>query len=1147
MSWSNFSFDIFTPALSGTLTTQYLVIDQLSVNNVIGTCNTNCQCDPDPPICSKDGNPLCIPTFENTCGSGRTLFSSSNETPVRLSYSDNGCPKCCSGGVCKAQSNYASCQITQDQYCGNFNGKSTCTLGTYAIGNCKDQNCLYGTNWSQATGSTPSSIPTGSVPIPSSISGWVICEYLFDYSSLWQATFNQLGNFVQDIISGKTSPSAPNGIDKSVRPRVGDANLVYGCIYEFYNRLFNTGYYASNPTMNPLQDTDFISDGFSDTLFDIVQNLENLIYVNSNTPSSLDTSIRSSLIPPKPIQNGDSYQLSVQLSYSQYQEYLASGNPNGYIQNCINSFLKDSQGQMTQNNINIPINPLVFTNASVTSFSAIQLQDLNGNPAYSYKTGIDPTTFTSANYPNYIFATAQVIVTIESWSPMLLIYCVNILPTITFSPTACSQIAVQVNTIPLKCYDTCSSEGGGSCLQYIEKFCSINYQPPSQFSSALVDDSLFSLNASDCLCYNSYLTPAGQGFQQGVPASMCFDSHCTTQFRSLFGLNDQNCPQYCEQVYDWYNGQGQNKSRRPDFLDQIRFGQLCGEVPTMEPDQFNASVLITGIITTILGGLLTFSISKHLNHSSTKTGVLVIISIIILGFLTGFFSRDLAGISKGCSGDAPPYKFVCQSRITQIDLPNQFCNFQEACECIGKAGDCPGGCTCASTVCLPPSGQRPYTTVKKRRPNPVMITLGCIIGVIMPGILIYLHEDYHWPISKGKFSMIMIVLGLICIGYTIYNALKKYDDIVFDGACSGTGPPATGCNPPCPTGYQCNNITNQCDCIKNPCNNRQCGWDGCGNPCGGDGNCPTGYSCKEGNCVGQSSFEIGYTDSKGITYNLGVMVNSGGTISPETLFLYPTQQILANPNGFYTNWTYNPETYILYMTPSAVTNQEVYALTSNAPLQRICDPYPTTQNPGTNPNMSNTSDYPMYVDVYVPGSLKDRFERWDIHTDGRICDLACQDNTQGLPRCIGAYALQDTNGNPLSSILSITTTSPWNLECATFTFNPEPPPGVFSSTPSCNSVLVCNDRTGVTAGCPQISTTTGNGSGTAHVVNCSGLKVISQPNPNIGSVENQIGLNICGVSPYNQQYQDGCCTYIGDACFDTAMNTWCNQLAFPYQ
>lgn len=1140
MSWSNFSFDIFTPSISGTLTTQTLQIDNLSKNSAIGTCNTACQCDPDPPICFKNGTPLCIPTFQNTCGSGITMIATSNETPVFLSYSDNGCPHCCSAGVCKDQSHFASCQTTQNQYCGNLNGKTTCTLGEYGIGNCPGGMCSStgpNLNWSPSPGVLPTN---------SNMPGWIICEYSYDFSSFWQATYNQFSYFVLDIISQKSSPGAPSGMDKSVLTRIRDSNLVYACIYDFYNRLFNTGYYFNNPAMNPLNTIDFISSGFVSTVSDIVQTLENYIFINQSIPPSLDQSIRNSLIPPQAIQNGDSYSLSIQLSYSQYQQYLASGNPNGYLENCINAFLKDSQGKMTNNGINIPIAPLVLTNATVVSISAIQLVDSNGNPLYSYKTNIKPADFTVSNYSGYIFATAQIIANIENWSPMLLIYCINTLSTISFSPNTCALIATQINTIPSKCYDTCSSSGS-SCLDYIEKFCSINYQIPSQFNQGLADNSLLSLNDPDCLCYNSYLTPAGQGFQQGVPASMCFDTHCSDSFRAKLGITDQQCPQYCDEVWDWYNGSGQDKSRRPDFLDQTRYAQLCGKMPTMQPAQINSSILVTGIITTILGGLLTFSIAKHSKLSSMKTFLFIVLIILILGSLTAFFSRDLAGISKGCSGDKAPYKFICESRITKINLPNQFCNFQEACECVGRTGDCPNGCQCASTVCLPSSGKRPYTTIRKTRPNPILITLGCIVGIILPSILIYLHEDYHWPISKTKFSIIMILIGIACLGYTAYSATRKFEELVFDGPCSGTGPmpSPTGCNPPCPTGYVCNPNNNQCDCIENPCNNRQCGFDGCGNPCppGGSGLCPNGYACREGQCVSPASFEIGYTDSKGITYNLGVMVNSSGLISPQTLFLYPTQQILANPNGFYTNWTYDPSSNILYLTPNNETGQNIYALTTMAPSNSICDPYPNTNNPG-NWIRTSTADYPMYVDLYEKGSS--RFERWEIHTDGKICDTSCKDNN-GNNRCIASYSLLDTNGNPIPNILSPVTSSPWNLECSIFTFEPNPPAGVFYNTPSCDSVLVCNDRTGNEDGCPQITVTTGNNKGPVTSIGCTGLQLKSQPNPLWGPIQNEEGVGVCGVTPFNQQYQQGCCAYIGDACFSNNMNTWCNQLAFPYQ
>ena len=1099
MSWSNFTYDAYTPSLTGRVTSGALPIitsPATSIGNCEGSCVKESGNRCPAPVCD------CVPAFPNMCPTGSGLVYTSNLAITQSGTTSDGCQECCvvSPGdpdpVCFAPKR-ATCTQTQEQTCGTLQ-PSVCTLGSQGIGICAE-NCTYGTDWDVISPAT----------------GWVDCSYMYNFQNFFNGSYGPFANWLKDIWTGGTNGIAPNGIAPSVRNRIRDTNFIYACLTDFYNSIYNTGYYASHQGTNNFSNVDYIRQGFQSFAQNMVSNIQNMIFLTSSAPTALINAIQSALVGPVCSQQESTFQITFQLSYSQHIACQQSGNVEGYLESCLNNLLQDSQGSMTRSGISLPVATPTLTNAFLQTYSAIQFQDSNGNPFYSYTSGISPQGFGNSNS---IFATAQYIATVNSWSPMLVIYFANTFQNVSFDSGTCTAIGQQINTIPVKCNQVCQ---GSTCIDNIKDFCGVNYTPPS-FISATAAKLLYSILSEDCICYSSLLAPAGQGYNDGNPASMCFDQNCSPTFRSIFGLNDSLCRGYCVEVDEWVQG---NSMRDSDYLDRKRFEQICGEVPLTTPVQYNSSVMVTGIVTTILGGLLTFSICKHRNYSSGKTLLITFLITLIIACATAFFTRDLAGCGF-CNTDQKPYKFECQSRITKVKLPNQFCNFQETCECLGDA-DCPNGCTCAGSLCIPPSGQRNYITVNKTRPNIVMIVLTVIISVCFPAALIYLYEDYHWPIPKSLFIGGVLLLGALGLGYMVYSATKKYPEKVLQGSCSATGP-VNGCLGGCPTGYTCDNSGN-CVC-STPCGGKKCGTGGCGISCG---TCPAGYVCNNGECVGPTSFNIQYTDSQGTAYYMAVQVTDVG-ISPRSLALYNSQMVSANPSGFKTMWTYNPSVGTISIGPDSTTGQQVYALTTGAPPDNICDPYPVVGTAAPGPVLGG--DYQMYVDPYVPGAP--RFERWVIHTDGVICDSKCNN------RCIAAFQYRGTNGVLISQTLQLTTTSPWNLSCGNFIFNPAPPPGTFSETPGCGSVQVCPDRTGNNPGCPPISVTTSVATGVFLDQTCALEDVIKTPHPQWGNIVNEMGPSVCGVAPGNPTFQQGCCGYLGDSCYSSGQ---CSQIAQPFQ
>ena len=1129
MSWTGFNFDVFTPKVYGTLTTSNMIYKNSSTKSMSGVCESPCGDYMDLSCSDGNGHPTCFPSnLKNQCGSQSSITLTYPEATCPLDdngycspNNDNDCPKI---GHDQQQSTY--CTITQTQICADINDKQTCTLGSNGIGNCLNDTCVQQTN--SSTGANWSSNNTPS-------SGWIICQYYYDFTQLSYPSYQEFANWLIAVYSTGTSPSAPNGLSSDVRIKIRDVNFVHALVSDFYNQIFNTNFYASNPASNPFSSKDFLSIDIEAYVNGLITDLAGMVFGTTIIPSVFQQSIAQACFLPTVSQYEDTYTLNTSINYFQLQQAVGSSSTlNGYIQDCMNSLLKDNLGIMRQSGTPITTPTLILQNSQVISYSAVQVES-NGNSTYSYTTNIPPGAYNSAYYEGYMFATANVSSVIQQWSPMLLLYALSTNPSLTFSEKACSTIASQVYVIPMKCMETC----GQSCLQ---NYCNISYTPPSIINSVLPQQLFFSQDSEKCVCYNSFLVPAGQSPSNGNPGSMCYSNSCDEEMKQLFGLTDQKCTEYCQEVGDWAkDGTMKNPS---DFNTGI-FNRLCGYIPTTQPVAYNTSVLTTGIVMTILFTMLSFSICKHKNYSTTRTGIIVLLTFSFFGILTGFFSRDLAGVGF-CSNNDPGYKFVCQSRISKINLPSYFCNYQEACECVSNS-DCPANCNiCASTFCIPQSGNRKTETISETKPNVIIIIFSVLSSLIVPLVLIYLHDDYHWIISKKIFSIIAVLIGVIGLVFTIVQARKKYSRVVPVGSCSVVN---NTCEPPCSNGEVCND-NNVCVCASNPClKGNQCGNDDCGNSCG---TCSTGYTCNpiSRTCIGPVSFTIGYT-YQGQQYILTTSVSD----PPINLMLTTIQDYNSAPYNYLSTWVYDPFNNTIVLQPREENGWKIYALVAGAQAtygQAYCDPYPTVGGVGYSSSAGQFAqafgDYGLYVDLYNASTIaqygEKRFQRWEIFSNGVIQDNSCPVNNGQYGRCIAVYMYQ---GQPV-----MTTTSPWELNCTQFNFFPTPPNGTFSEDKPVGAVLACQNRTGTEAGCPEISVDVQGNSNPLYNNDISPVcgstdSVIASPHPLWSQIQTQMGSAVCGVSPFNGPFQKGCCNYLGDSCFNTEDSTWCNQISKPNQ
>lgn len=595
-----------------------------------------------------------------------------------------------------------------------------------------------------------------------------------------------------------------------------DSVVVYSIINLVYNMIYSTGVYSTVTVSNPFENCTFLQGSFSDWRNSIISDwIGTIAPLYPSFPQILQNSLQKIILLPVPNQNKDSYSMILNLSYEQYNKYSTNTDKNGIISGYLKNLLKDSKGELVVNGNSQPINdPIVITNPANDTFTIINLSD------FSTQSGISPTAFPMSD-PKYFFASAQITVEIQKWSPMLLLYFSNIGNNIQFSQTVCNQIKSDSGVYPLVGYQSLCSvvTSPDICKNIIMQNCIVSYYPPSNTGDRTVSDSfILSGNCKDCRCYNSYLPPVSVN-PLGNPGAMCFDINCDTRMKTFFGLNNSTCGSYCNEVWNWMNSSGQDHSRNPGEFNSAAFSQVCGinYQPTTN-SQYNRKVLISSSFITIFSSMLVFLFCKYKKFSTIQTIIATLTALIILGFISGFLSIDLAGKGscKNYSG-----KFVCRTKITNKEISPQFCTFRENCEC-GTDADCPGSCICASSTCIPKVGERQFKMVQKSDIDILNTVTIPICTILIIGCVIYANKTYSF--SNKIFYGILTSIALLGITSLVLVLTKKSKVQEFTGPCCSPKCDGTKCNidDECGGKCKCYEGTTCCGttCIDNstPCN-----------------------------------------------------------------------------------------------------------------------------------------------------------------------------------------------------------------------------------------------------------------------------------------------------------------------------------------
>jgi hypothetical protein len=663
--------------------------------------------------------------------------------------------------------------------------------------------------------------------------GWVNCKYSFNYTNF---SFNNVNNglnkfvnYINDLYSDHI------GIDINSKNRFRDSNYMYACILEFYSSIYRQYYYSTDNSVNNFKNFDYLRNPilqYKNTyIFPLINTRIQQYFRNINpvdqtvtriVPVDLQNITNNSLQLPIAIKEGipPQYKIKLNIPYLMFEEYKNKDQSSRdiYISRLLEGFLRDTEGKIKDRSSR---NEWRSERCNIVSTYIEYIYAVNVDSAiYIESIPINTDDYIDTSYKNYLFLYCTIVGTVNTWTPMLSVYfqVKGISLDIATSNIIASRAGYNSTNRSLYPYTSfkadCENASDDVCKALIIDNCKLSYTPPLPFSKGYINNYLTNADSLDCQCYTSTISPPSEN-QVGNIGAMCFDTKCSEpRIRQMFNLSDSNCKQYIDTVWNWiYNPNTEEKAKNSQTFDTERFDRLTGkEYQPYKPAKYNWQILVIGLFTMILVFLITFILCRKYSINTLFTFINLVVIIVIIGGLTTFFSIDMAGLSS-CDRN----EFKCKSRYTDIDLPNEFCNYTLNCECQFNE-DCRPCSYCFSGTCAPAIGTRKTITVSERKPNVVVLILSVVLLVLLPIILMFLHDKNLLNISSWLFNSIIIIVCLIPLIFIVYNSLKKVDFTKYDGNCS----------------QECNSS----------CEGKSCGYNECGQICG---TCESGYTCNEQN------------------------------------------------------------------------------------------------------------------------------------------------------------------------------------------------------------------------------------------------------------------------------------------------------------
>lgn len=738
--------------------------------------------------CCNDKYPLCSTQkggFNYDCPQGsHILFQKmiSNKSKVECETPPFGGPPIC---IVDASS-------TSYKGCGNIDCVSTCSLGNATArciqgisdpipkclstcptsGSCAAQSCFVsggkcgsGDFW-QSAGN-----------LENMSSGWIVCEFYFDFGQYTRARQGELLNWMTDLFQYKSSTKPSLLPDFSV-PLVMHA-LVYQTVDIFFRELYSSekSAFTSVPFLSKSSlVTPYVLDIIKPISVPLsLTNISQYTDIGSLVSTLSDENV---LGLPHVWSSGDG--IDIRVSPAQF-DLLSKLSPTAQAQEMtsyMRNILKDEETRMTVvSSDGIPTNidspRCTFTSYRVQDIVVLQMTKLqklsivqrvfglNASPSVSYSWSIRTIPFTEAGQPipESCFVVAYTVSCgIGTFSPALQAY-------------ICSRNRCPDTVVPRMYADTnlypyayamsnlSESERDEQCRKQIRN-------PVISQTVNEMGRLLYGYYSPDCKCIISNIAPVDE-LQFMNRSSMCFDYNCNSpQYSARYNLEDNNCgtPTICQDVKGW----GARMQNTQNF-DATKYATLCGS-REKRGSEMDIVLLVLGIVLTLLVGSFVFL--KDIRKKKSRIALVAIVSVVTMT-LSVFLSKDLFGVPV-CrqSVDGKPYT-ACTTSLSGFEVPPVFCRDRyKWCECFFDTDKC----ICKSGILVPRTGEVDISETIERKWNPAYGVFVMIITTISIWLSHKLLGQQRYGIWTATVLLLLIgaVSQTLCI--TPYTQFKNNSD-----------------------------------------------------------------------------------------------------------------------------------------------------------------------------------------------------------------------------------------------------------------------------------------------------------------------------------------------------------------------------------
>ena len=650
--------------------------------------------------------------------------------------------------------------------------------------------------------------------------GWIAIYYTYNFGFTYNYRDSalKLPQWINAISLG-SSRGLPNGLPTLIKHPLRDHTFLYALSTDFYNQLYNTGYYASHPADNPFEEQNYLLNrGFFDDFRDnLISQLSLEIKPSFPTAedqrklSAMTTVLKDHLRLPQPSfdHNRQEYKLTF---YFNHQQYLASQQTSyvTYFTAAINTMLEDREATVIVNRgSQTSAGGPQFTNATndqaivfdrdresatwismqifnnlVTASTIVQ----NSNDVTADIIGKNSGNFVQYSKPAEPFMVAgKVTLTVQRWSPMLMLYFAIMNPAIDFAPDGvCRTMGLNAGgtpfTLPTQCFRTNCALDPQRCERE-SRYCQYNYQVPTRYAGVLPRNYLRLADSSACLCQSANIAPITDRSTAAFDASVCFDSQCGVTDLKQRGLTDSQCRQHCTRVWGWATDRNSvAASTRVQGLGE-RFRRICGvDFQPFRVPQLNVSVAQVAALGTVLLTAFAFLLGRSLRWTPWRSTLAAISTAVVVGGLGTFLSFDLAGV-PWCDGR----RAICEAKYSKLYIPKALCPFEQACECNFNEDCGSDNCSCVNTLCVPLTDTGRQSSVKRGRHINMIATSNALVVAICVPLLI--AAVMHWrPHQLHDASQVAILLTCIVTPLLVPTFMYNKPRLTrfFDRPCGST-------------------------------------------------------------------------------------------------------------------------------------------------------------------------------------------------------------------------------------------------------------------------------------------------------------------------------------------------------------------------